>query len=336
VSEGYPYAVIAVGDRPMCIWDYDLKEHNERFCSTLNGHWFSESIDRLVEASATDDELSQSAALSIRLTYHHALETFFAVLFAAIQAPECLPGWLDHYQLSDLRQLIRRVQHRGRILNSWGKPSLDWKSISKLVHGCSGWDDDDQTALRFASAWGRLAGEFLDEKNRGEYNGVKHGFRATPGGGGLRIGEEEEYGVPAPPEAMHWLGSSRYGSSSFVTAPIPANRSRRKASHFLLKSEQVLWLPETTVAKAHILSMSIANTLSAVRAALGAPPSTVKFHRFADPEGFEAAWRSSTGVTGFQFNFMPPPDEVAEIDDERLLELLREKSGWTDPPEAAS
>jgi hypothetical protein len=43
----------------------------------------------------------------------------------------------------------------------------------------------------------------------------KHGLRTRPGGLTLAIGFEETPGIPAPPEKMHNLGGSKFGTSYF-------------------------------------------------------------------------------------------------------------------------
>jgi len=64
---------------------------------TFQGRQFARSLE-------TED--AQRAAVALRSAYSHALETFFALLFAAIQAPDCVPAWLALYQPAELVALV--------------------------------------------------------------------------------------------------------------------------------------------------------------------------------------------------------------------------------------
>lgn len=330
MDQQFPNTVIAIGDRPLCVWDQELKEHNLAFCKTLNPEWFVDVIRRDLSGLQEFAEIPQSAALAVRLTYHHALETFFALLFALFQAPRCLPAWLDLYELNDLRTLIRRVYGSEPILNGWGVARAGWKDLSTIVNQGRWESGNEATLSHFAEAWKLLAVEFLDDKIRAEYNGLKHGFRARPSGGAIKVGIEPEYGVPPPPEAMQWLGGSRHGSSAFITQPIPPSKKRRRALHVHLKTTNVLWVADATVQKTQILALSMQNVLSAARVRNGVPASEVLFHRLSDADAYEAPWKKGTGIPYFDFSLAGPSDAVAEIGKEKLLAVLRHASGRND------
>ena len=198
----YPHAVFAVDDRPLCVWADNLEADNLQFCDSINPEWFIDSIAPHLEGVDLESiqELDQTRALALRLAFYHSLETFFALLVGALQAPFCLSAWLDLYDIKDLCSLIRRVNYRAPILNAWGIPRPSWSDISLLVN--STWldkEDGKATVEGFATAWARLAADLTDENNRGEYNSIKHGFRARPGGFVLRVGIEKVPGTPAPP-----------------------------------------------------------------------------------------------------------------------------------------
>jgi hypothetical protein len=323
----FPHTVIAVGDRPLCVWDQELTRHNLDFCEKLDPDWFTESVTRHLSAWDGEGEIPQSVALSIRLTYHHALETFFALLFALVQAPYCLPAWLELYGLRDLRLLIERAFMRATILNGWGVPRIGWDDLSKLVNQGSWKSKVEETLSGFSEAWQRLANEFTDDATRAEYNGLKHGFRARPGGGGLRFGLEETPGTAAPEEAMKWIGGSQHGSSAFTIVPISEHETRRNAVHVQLRTTNVLWLAEETVQKVQLLSMSMRNVLSAARIRNGAPPRDVPFFRCEDPKCYGDPWKRSTGVTEFGLHLNGPGEAVLQVSKERLLDRMREASG---------
>ncbi|MHB1194833.1 MAG: hypothetical protein ACYC6F_17540 [Longimicrobiales bacterium] len=327
--EPFPNTVIAVGDRALCVWDQELTRHNQDFFGSFDPKWFQEVMGRHLDEVTDGDEVPQSVALGVRLTYHHALETFFGLLFALFQAPRCMPAWLALYELQGLRGLIRSVNVGAPMLNAWRRPNPSWQDLAGLTTEL-GWPGDEETTNRFGVLWQRLAHEFLDEARTGEYNSLKHGFRARPSGGGIAIGLEHEYGVAPPPEEMKWLGRSDHGSSAFVVVPIPETVRRRQALHFHLREESVFWLLETTALKIQHLSMSMENVLAAARVHNGASANTVLFHRPQDPDSYELPWRKGTGVTGFKLSFPGPGDGVAAITREQVETMMREASGLGD------
>jgi len=196
-----------------------------------------------------------------------------------------------------------------------------------LVNQAQWADGGEETLTHFATAWGRLSSDFMDDKARAEYNGLKHGFRARPSGGMIKVGREHEFGVAPPPDEMMLLGSSAHGSSAFVAEAIPPTASRTRAHHVFLRSENVLWSAEATVQKVQLLAMSMKNILSAAKIRNGVPGSTVQFHRFPEAEAYEMPWQRPTGVTHFSMNLGGPGEQVTQITSEQLLDHLREASG---------
>jgi hypothetical protein len=209
-SLNFPHSVFALDDRPLCVWDADLERNNLNFLKGVNPEWFIDSVAHHLEGVEleTIHELDQSAALSVRIAYHHALETFFAMLFAAVQAPYCVPAWLDLYDVKDLCSIITRINYQDLVLNAWEQPRPSWEDLAGTFN--SSWREKEggpDTITATARAWNLLAHELCDESNRAEYNYVKHGFRARSGGFILRAGVESTPGTPAPPEAIPTVGS---------------------------------------------------------------------------------------------------------------------------------
>lgn len=330
----YPHTVLAIGSRSICVWDQELKQHNLDFCESFDAQWFLTTTASHLGDTEDITEVSQPAALAVRQTYHHALETFFGLLFAFFQAPYCLPAWLELYEYTVLRDLIVAVRSRAPILNAWGMPTPSWEDLARLTTE-SGWPSDEDTFRRFGLLWQRLATEYLDEQRASEYAALKHGFRARPSGGGIRIGLEREYGIAPPPDEMKWIGGSSHGSSIFVASPIPAGAGRRKAVHYHLRVQNTFWLLETTILKIQLLSMSMENILAATRVHNGAAANTILFHRPQDPAAFDAPWTKSTGVTGFNMNLAGPGLGVQHIPRVQVEARMREASGFNDSSDAA-
>lgn len=325
MNEPFPHSVIAVGARSMCVWDQELTRHNLEFCSSFEAGWFLDAVANHLRDVEDLEAVSQSAALAVRQTYHQALEAFFALLFAFFQAPHCIPAWLDLYEFSIIRDLIRAVNTRMPILNAWRMPRPTWTDLAALTTRL-GWPDDQNTADRYGLLWQRLASEYLDDQRAAEHAALKHGFRARASGGAIKIGIEPEYGVSPPPE-MQWLGGSKHGSSTFVASPIPAGAGRRKALHYHLKVQNTLWLLDTTILKVQHLCTSMENVLGAARVRSGEAAEKIQFHRPQDPSAFDAPWRKSTGITGFGMSLAGPGEGVAGILADEVEAMMREASG---------
>ena len=108
------YSKFAVDDFAWCVWDWDIKQLNLNFINSIDAGYF-EYLAQIYVSS--DDKHEQNAALALRAAYSHGLETLFAFLFATIQAPDCVIGWVHKYELSQIRSLLQKVNDRQRILS---------------------------------------------------------------------------------------------------------------------------------------------------------------------------------------------------------------------------
>lgn len=327
-SEVYPNVVFPVGTRSYCIWDSRLSQNNLAFCERLDADWFLETVRRLGDEIGGEDEVPQSAAHAIRLTYHHALETFLALLMAAYQAPRCVPAWLDLYRTPELDDLVASVGSGRKMLNAWQMPSPTWEDLARLFHEPA-WRDDTvrDTAGEFAGAWKRLAREWLSENHRAEYNGTKHGLKALPGGVFLRAAREEKEGVAPPPESAVSIGGSRYGTQLLRVAAIDGRKNPRGTLHLRVERRILNWTVEATIGRVHILTLSIKNVLGAIRVAHGVKPGDIVFHRLEDPDAYLTPFREAFGVTGMRFSIDPPNRSVLEHSREKVEALVRRQSG---------
>ena len=127
----YPFVV---DERPFCVWGSDLQDRNKHFLERIDTEYFRFAADSFARNLTEHSKLR--AGLGLRLTYSHALEAFFALLFAGIQAPGCVLPWLARYALDDLRALVAKVQAKKAILNRVGLDTPNWQQISSTVHRC--------------------------------------------------------------------------------------------------------------------------------------------------------------------------------------------------------
>lgn len=211
---------IVIDEKPFCVWELDQNRRNHNFIKNFDPYYFRyiANMHNSVFKSDEESENHQYSALSIRLTYSHALETFFAFLFASLQAPDCLSGWLKKYSPKDLENLIQKVSHRKNILTKIKLESISWVSIAKCIFQnvvLKNSEQSDKYKKKFGLLWKFFSKDFTNDKIREEYNSLKHGFRITPGGFGIAIGLQDAPDKPAPPERMQTVGYSKFGSLSF-------------------------------------------------------------------------------------------------------------------------
>src|SRR5262245_57933106 len=122
------YSKFAVDETPWCAWDWDLKEQNLNFIKGVDPTYF-EYLAK-VYVNSLDLEQEHKAALALRTAYSHGVETFFSFLFAAIQAPDCVIGWVHKYQIHDLKSLIEKVNHRQRVYTKVDIAPIAWENIT--------------------------------------------------------------------------------------------------------------------------------------------------------------------------------------------------------------
>lgn len=318
--------VYAVDRTAFCYWDRDLPASTEQFLAGIDSNYFCYLALHHVEQLAGDD--GQRAAISLRLAYHHSIETLFSLLGAMVQAPNAPQAWIPQCSNSMLRNIVKSLSVGAPILTQFGDQSITIEGLGRLAHRYC-WRDDqpiDATGTRFGKLWSRLASDFLDPASIAEYRSLKHGFRIAPGGFTLRFGLQEAPGVPAPEAAMHTIGSSEHGSSFFVSRQIV--EGKKQSHHLRLGRTSLNWRPEAMALRLQLVSWSINNVVGFLRCMNGRPPESITFHRPEDPDSFDAAWRLSVGALTSNWDY---PIDPSEISAETQRDLLGELKGRSVP-----
>lgn len=80
----------------------------------------------------------------MRIGYHHGLESFFALLFATLQAPGCVVGWMLKYWPRQLRDLVASVDGSEvpKYLEVRPEP-YTWEGVAEKL--CLPWQEDEAT-----------------------------------------------------------------------------------------------------------------------------------------------------------------------------------------------
>ena len=307
-----------MNDQPYCSAAFDHRERNVEFLSNFD----AESIDYSLRVHKEQED-EQRAAMALRKEYHHALETFFSMLGAYLQAPDCVYAWLSKCSNKGLYDLVRKIQRKDDVFSKWNMPTVDWEEIACSVFRCyesGNKEKQSQTVELFAKSWRRLASEFLDKDRIDEYNSIKHGFRVASGGFTLAFGEEPSPGVS--PKAMHSLGGSKFGTSFFRISPCEPKENRCITSRRI----SLNWRIEKVYGLLRLLSMSIKNVLTALTIANGTSSVECKFHRFVEDKEFDQPWNFSTGVTNCSFDRVIPTDQIPVLKKSDLEKSIREQS----------
>jgi hypothetical protein len=325
------YSPFVVGDRPFCVWEWNLRQRNREFLDSVDPNYFRYAA--AVHADQIGGDHSQLAALGLRLTYSHAMEAFFALLCAALQAPGCIFGWLDKYKEDDIRQLLERIKLGGKIRSVVELEETSWGAISKATHRCLALEDKQKEARikdRYAELWAWLAWEFLNPLVHREYNCIKHGMRVGKGGFHVAAGIESVPGVPASPESMQSLGGSTFGTSFFLGESIGTDKINVR-----LKRHARNWLPESLTASIDLMAMSMSNVLSFLKVLNGAAAGAVQFAWPADLDLFEKALLVPL-VNDLSMDRVLDVSHIQPVTRERIFEEYERRNRASGPPHAPS
>jgi hypothetical protein len=122
-----------VSDKPFCLWSPSptLDEINAQTIEGIRPEFFIQRSTSLL--NTVDDIENTWAAMSLRSDYGHAIESMLALLFASIQAPRCLAGWLNLYRRDDLEELCARVVNGKNYPHMLLKLPDSWRKITEHV-----------------------------------------------------------------------------------------------------------------------------------------------------------------------------------------------------------
>lgn len=285
-----------VGREPYAVWDLDIQEKNIRFLKGFDVGYFEYLAkvhsDQIVDGNA------QHAAIAIRTSYGLALETFFSLVGATLQAPECVFGWLYKYKKGDLSLLINTIRGTEQLRTRFAS-RLSWDALSSLIHlnlVLSDKDREGQIKARYAKCWEYLAQNYQDPEIRTEFNSIKHGLRLQPGGFRAAFGLQEQPGVPAPPERMTSMGGSDYGSSILKLVRIGGLEH-----DYRILEDLKNWDLRCLIGRLRVISMSIGNVISFLLIQNGQNPTSSRFVWPEDLEDFDKIWEPHFRLSGSTF-----------------------------------
>lgn len=309
------YARYAVDDTPYCLWGENLSKHNLDFLKSIDPRYFEHMAH--IHGDLLTGEDRQYAAIALRTSYSHGLETLFSFLCAAVQAPECVVGWILKYQNRELFSAVRKIHNRQPIKSKLPVNRVSWDSIAAEIFKFINNDAEQYTRLHnsFARLWRRFAGDFLNERLDQEYNSIKHGLRIRMGGFNFSLGAQESLGVPAPPERMVSLVRSEFGSSFFTTEKM------HDSNNLLLKDVSLNWHPENYMHGLILISVSINNIIAYLKATNGETPDNCEYTYPTEEGAFDEPWKRRFSVETFAWGSRIDPQYINPLSKTEILSV---------------
>ncbi|MBL8168751.1 MAG: hypothetical protein JNJ50_11385 [Acidobacteria bacterium] len=313
---GLQYSKFAVDEKPYCLWDEDLNFQNQIFIQSIDPVYFEHVAQANSSFLAGDSR--QYAALALRAAYSQGLETFFSILAATIQAPDCVIGWMLKYQNCDLDKVIRKIHTRTPVKNKWKLKDCSWEGVSSLIFSVVATGDkekDKEVQFAFAKLWRRLAEDFLDKKKSHEYNSIKHGLRISSSGIQTFMGLETEPGIPAPPERMEPFIVSEYGSTFYIPEKLVNGQNLR------VVRQSMTWQAEKFVQALGFVSVSISNVLSFLKHVNRFEIEELGFLIPTDLALFEKPWEIMGGNASISFKTIIKEDRIKVFTSDEILSV---------------
>lgn len=304
-----------VDETPHACWDWHLQRKNIEFLEGIDSDYFRYVAESNLVGLESEDQ--QRAALSLRLSYSHGLETLFALLCSMVQAPQCVIGWMISYKNSELRNVVRKITKKENLYSRLKFSPVTWDLLAKHVHSNLGFDEEKLKWIQegFGQIWKIFADDYLSEGSYQEYNGGKHGLRTRLGGFYFAVGKEDTPGVPAPPEKMQTIEGSEFGTSFFTRETI-INNNR---INFRPRTQSRNWKPAHLANGLVLLSMSINNILSFLRILNGIKPEKCRFNTPTERLVFKEPWKLCLGGTSINIDTTIRSENITQFSKDDIL-----------------
>lgn len=252
---------IIIEERGLAFWDYEILEKNLNFINLIDPEYFeyvAKSNFAVLEDEVSNEKSKQYAAINLRSAYFQGLEVLFSLLFATIQAPDCVIGWILKYTNTNLSEVIKKFVNGDDITTQYIEPIENWMNVSSLIFS---FPKDEQSQVprskieNFAKLWSKFAKDFLETKNEDEYKGFKHGFRIKVGGHHFLFGPHEHTEASAHNQQWRTISNSKFGTTFYTAEKIG------ETPNFIILEHRLNWNPEKYFHSLLLVSTSIKNIL---------------------------------------------------------------------------
>lgn len=306
-----------IDETPFAFWSADVQGENLRFLEGIRPSYFG-YLSRTHGVVLADDSAApadrQFAATALRNAYAQALETFFALIGAALQAPDAPVAYLLKYR-DEIGNVVDKISSGGDLKTRWMLAPLNWEQVADLVTlPVSGVEAErrEMNVKGFAGQWQRLAHDFRDESRSLEHNSIKHGLRLRMGGMSLQIGIPESPGEE--PAKMVSLGESEFGSSYYVANPVSDSKH-----NLHLRARSLAWNPHQLVWDLEFLQTSIENVVAFLKHQSGAKDDQIQTKYASVPEAFTLSAKAGGSRMSFSDRSSITVDRTALLTKEDIV-----------------
>lgn len=325
-SNWYPFCVV---ERPFQLWGHDVAQDNIDFLTRVDAAFYWRAAHQFIGEPAAEEEAGtdesdaerKDVASLARLLWHHGAETLVMMVGAYMQAPGAVHGYFLKCRTEDAITVAKSLAQGERLKYDRlvGK-EFSLTNLLSGIHRCAGWSEHDERVSRLCRAFRSVLRDFIRDEQRHEYNSIKHGLRAHHGRFAMAVGIQEAPGIPAPPEAMEFIGGSR--DASFFDVARPLQNATKQVSKINFKTDKVsvAWSLEKAIAELQLISILLNNCVSALRICNGAGAGTVQFQYVHDDES-EAFWDTYFGLHAGNVSTASMGIEI----DARQVKLAKEK-----------
>lgn len=306
-------------DRPVCVWDPNLRNINLRFLQGLdpNFYLYQAQVHAAHYGSTSEGEKPSAAeatyaAIALRISYGMALESLFGILCALVQAPDCVFGWLSSYKNSELVEMVERISNNVPVMTLQPFRPATWENIAlqllrPLAHEP---EQHRRVANLFSNTWHHFARDFCDPLRKDEYNSLKHSFRVEPTAFSVKI---EHNGTPL-------LQSNSVNGHTF---PYLKKNAGQKV-HYSVSRATFAFEPQVYSAGLALISISINNAVAFARCRAGDDPGGVQILVPENDSLFEAFARREAHVQTMTFGGVSTPNKYWS--NEEILAVYDPKS----------
>ena len=259
------------------------------------------------------------AAMSLRADYGHACESVLSLLFASIQAPRCIFGWLHLYKNEDLTELCLRTlegrEYPHMLLESPG----GWREIAgrilcrapPIVYAGDGISAAREEILEGSiTALGKIVEDFLDPRGRLEYNAFKHGFRIKQTSMSVEI-------QPKGKDPIHVEGG-RFGSEVI-------NLEKIDKINYGVGSDFVSWDPMQMAARLQVAALWIALLKCFLLIELTDGKARVQWPFLCSAEDYLAPWAGGPSLMSAHIAAVLPPKGFPLAGKEEIMEIYERR-----------
>jgi len=312
-----------VDDTAFCVCDVDMERKSKQFLKAIDADYFR-YIAEIHSENLNDEKDRIRASMVLRTTYYQALETFFSLVGALLQAHKCEYAFIMKANTFNLKKLIGKINESPEKIQHiyLSDDVITWWRISEIVYDGIVTDNKLTFVEGYARSWKKFSFDFLDDNHRNEFNSLKHGFRVSSGGFKMLFGPEVKPSIECKPKDMKLIGESDFGSTFFVANNLQESESIRNDPYFCTKMHSLNWSAENTANALNLLYMSIKNIKAHLLYRNGEPAENLDFIGFKDENDFNAPWESNVGLVSSNMDFPVYEKDIVRLTQKELKKQI--------------